>query len=163
MTISRSACNVVKTWRLSLLTTTIQIRSHLPYLVGTAYRSSSSSAWSSVSCFDVRASQSRRLHVRELRDSSVLQRDAASQPSWVALPLSCPGCGGLTQWVNRDEAGFYSVSRKSVKAFLLQSRIPNSSPSPSGTLPIPGDSFPPGVGRSDTSLETEHRLSPIRT
>ncbi|ERF70490.1 hypothetical protein EPUS_07346 [Endocarpon pusillum Z07020] len=34
------------------------------------------------------------------------------------LPVSCPGCGALTQEVNADEAGFYTRSRKSVKDYI---------------------------------------------
>lgn len=34
------------------------------------------------------------------------------------LPWTCPGCGAYTQTLNVDDAGFYSTSRKTVKAFL---------------------------------------------
>ena len=34
------------------------------------------------------------------------------------LPLSCPGCGGLTQNVNLHEAGYYTRNRKSIKNYL---------------------------------------------
>lgn len=34
------------------------------------------------------------------------------------LPQSCPGCGALSQEVNPGEAGYYSRSRKAVKAYL---------------------------------------------
>jgi hypothetical protein len=34
------------------------------------------------------------------------------------LPVSCPGCGALTQWVEPDEPGFYTISRRSIKSFL---------------------------------------------
>jgi genetic interactor of prohibitins 3, mitochondrial len=34
------------------------------------------------------------------------------------LPVSCPGCGALTQEVDGDEAGFYMRSRKSVKEYI---------------------------------------------
>lgn len=39
-----------------------------------------------------------------------------------ALPLSCPGCGALTQTIYPDEAGFYSTDRKSVTSFITQRR-----------------------------------------
>ena len=39
------------------------------------------------------------------------------------LPFSCPGCGALTQDLESDNAGFYSMHRKSVKAFI-QGRRP---------------------------------------
>lgn len=35
-----------------------------------------------------------------------------------SLPASCPGCGALTQETHKDEAGFYTRSRKAVKLFL---------------------------------------------
>lgn len=35
-----------------------------------------------------------------------------------SLPLSCPGCGAFTQWVTPEEAGYYSVNRKSVKEYI---------------------------------------------
>jgi len=34
------------------------------------------------------------------------------------LPWTCPGCGAYTQTLNADDAGFYSTSRKTVKAFV---------------------------------------------
>ena len=33
------------------------------------------------------------------------------------LPWTCPGCGAYTQTLNPDDAGFYSTTRKPVKAF----------------------------------------------
>ena len=38
------------------------------------------------------------------------------------LPTSCPGCGALTQEINRGEAGYYTRSRKAVKLFLRQGK-----------------------------------------
>lgn len=48
-----------------------------------------------------------------------------------SLPFSCPGCGALTQWINADDAGFYSPNRKAVKAWLrrLTPRPVSASPS----------------------------------
>ena len=37
-----------------------------------------------------------------------------------SLPTSCPGCGALIQEAYKGEAGFYTRSRKAVKAFLRQ-------------------------------------------
>lgn len=34
------------------------------------------------------------------------------------LPLQCSGCGALSQTVNKDEAGYYSLSRRNVRAFM---------------------------------------------
>ena len=39
-------------------------------------------------------------------------------PAATLLPVSCPGCGALTQWVEPDEPGFYTTSRRSIKTFL---------------------------------------------
>lgn len=33
------------------------------------------------------------------------------------LPVSCPGCGALAQWVYPNEAGFYNTSRRLVKQY----------------------------------------------
>ena len=38
------------------------------------------------------------------------------------LPTTCPGCGAFAQTVQTGEAGFYSISRKPVKAFVYQAR-----------------------------------------
>ncbi|KIW09968.1 hypothetical protein PV08_11744 [Exophiala spinifera] len=37
------------------------------------------------------------------------------------LPVSCPGCGALTQDVEPREAGYYSRSRKAVRTYLRES------------------------------------------
>ena len=42
-------------------------------------------------------------------------------PNLLALLTSCPGCGAFTQTVNPEGAGYYNVTRKSVKAFLARS------------------------------------------
>lgn len=36
------------------------------------------------------------------------------------LPRFCPGCGAFTQSVDSDQAGFYSINRKTVKAYIAQ-------------------------------------------
>lgn len=41
-----------------------------------------------------------------------------AQASLGHLPVSCPGCGALTQEVDADQAGFYTRSRKSVKDYI---------------------------------------------
>ena len=48
------------------------------------------------------------------------------------LPLSCPGCGGLTQEVDRDEAGFYTATRRSVKDYIRRVKRQNSGPEDEG-------------------------------
>lgn len=40
------------------------------------------------------------------------------------LPIQCTGCGAYAQTSNEKEAGFYSLSRNSVKAFLQGKDIP---------------------------------------
>ena len=40
------------------------------------------------------------------------------------LPWTCPGCGAFTQLSNPDEAGFYSSTRKSVKALISSGNGP---------------------------------------
>ncbi|OAP55287.1 hypothetical protein AYL99_10260 [Fonsecaea erecta] len=39
-------------------------------------------------------------------------------PSPTRLPVSCPGCGALTQDVDPGQAGFYTLSRKAVVKYL---------------------------------------------
>ncbi len=38
----------------------------------------------------------------------------------LALPRSCPGCGAFTQTTDSNNAGFYSIKRRSVNAFVAQ-------------------------------------------
>ncbi|KAI5293219.1 hypothetical protein KEM52_005735 [Ascosphaera acerosa] len=47
-----------------------------------------------------------------------LQQRAPAGTSPAALPVTCHGCGAFTQWVYPDEAGFYTLTRKTVKAYL---------------------------------------------
>lgn len=54
------------------------------------------------------------------RDATSIESNGEPAASLEAtLPLSCPGCGALTQWVDADEAGFYTAQRKAVKAYML--------------------------------------------
>ncbi len=50
--------------------------------------------------------------------AQVEHADVDSVPLQVrdGLPFSCPGCGALTQTADPDGAGFYSRTRKSIKA-----------------------------------------------
>lgn len=34
------------------------------------------------------------------------------------LPRQCPGCGAYSQFVDKEEAGFYTLTRKTIKDFL---------------------------------------------
>lgn len=48
-------------------------------------------------------------------------KDVSSPPlQFLDLPQSCPGCGAYTQNIKKDEPGFYSTNRKTVKLFLNQ-------------------------------------------
>lgn len=35
-----------------------------------------------------------------------------------ALPISCPGCGAFSQWVEPEEPGFYNLDKGSVKKYI---------------------------------------------
>lgn len=48
------------------------------------------------------------------------QHDGTVSKTGLALPAICPGCGALQQTVKPGEAGYYSTSRKSVKAFIAK-------------------------------------------
>ena len=41
------------------------------------------------------------------------------------LPVSCPGCGALTQESESDSPGFYSRSRRAVRRYLKQQKAQN--------------------------------------
>ena len=43
-------------------------------------------------------------------------------PTLISLPSQCPGCGAYTQSSHPENAGYYSVSRKSVKSYINQRR-----------------------------------------
>ncbi|KAK2757674.1 hypothetical protein FQN54_004643 [Arachnomyces sp. PD_36] len=61
-----------------------------------------------------RLAPARRLH----SPSENVQESKIQHLATNYLPVSCPGCGALTQWVDTNEPGFYSTSRRSVKSFL---------------------------------------------
>jgi len=60
--------------------------------------------------------QDRCLHTRPLGREADIQPIDHSKLSF--LPWTCPGCGAYTQTLNPDNAGFYSTSRRPVKAFV---------------------------------------------
>lgn len=49
------------------------------------------------------------------------------------LPVSCPGCGALTQDVDQGTAGYYTRSRKAVKSYLKELRQLEHSSNEDGT------------------------------
>ncbi|KAI9734704.1 MAG: hypothetical protein M1818_006691 [Claussenomyces sp. TS43310] len=53
--------------------------------------------------------------------------DVAHQLHTTRLPRQCAGCGAPSQTVDKNEAGFYTLSRRSVKAFLGQDDLQSSS------------------------------------
>ncbi|OJD31834.1 gtp-binding protein [Diplodia corticola] len=67
------------------------------------------------------------------RTAQGLSRSSAAEPLRHAptppvpsLPLSCPGCGAPRQTVDRNAVGYYSASRRVVKAYLTPSTHPSS-------------------------------------
>ena len=48
---------------------------------------------------------------------------SAHAPGKIPLPTSCPGCGALTQEVDNAEPGFYTRSRKAVRAYSKSRRV----------------------------------------
>ena len=63
-------------------------------------------------------------HKQSLHTETVTTTIASTSPilpshlHLLALPSACPGCGAFTQLVSPEGAGFYTSSRKSVKAYL---------------------------------------------
>lgn len=66
-----------------------------------------------------------RLQVRSLQVRTAdTPRKALPLPSrLLTLPRTCPGCGAFTQITNPNNAGFYSLNRKSVSAFVAQQAL----------------------------------------
>lgn len=63
-----------------------------------------------------------RLQSRSLQvNTTDRPRKALPPPSnLLSLLITCPGCGAFAQITNPKKAGFYSLKRKSVNAFLAQ-------------------------------------------
>lgn len=66
-----------------------------------------------------------RLQMRSLQLSTAgTPPKALPLPSrLLTLPRTCPGCGAFTQTTNPNNAGFYSLKRKSVNAFVAQQAL----------------------------------------
>ena len=62
--------------------------------------------------------QRRRVHIETATASPRQILPTTTLPN--GLPWLCPGCGALTQTVNAQNPGFYSPTRKSVKAFMKE-------------------------------------------
>lgn len=69
---------------------------------------------------NVRSSSKTQKRGYQLESAKSLTRDPPVSSDLLALPRSCPGCGAFTQSVNPEGAGFYSSTRRSVKAFVTQ-------------------------------------------
>ncbi|KAL1648895.1 Mitochondrial ribosome small subunit biogenesis protein [Diplodia intermedia] len=73
------------------------------------------------------ATSARRRTAQDVSRSSAAEPlHHAPTPSVPSLPLSCPGCGAPSQTVDRTAVGYYSASRKAVKAFLAPPTRPSS-------------------------------------
>lgn len=64
--------------------------------------------------------QKRQIRI-EARHIPTVDQPVAT-PALLELPLQCPGCGAYTQSNIPENAGYYSVTRKSVRAYLAQHR-----------------------------------------
>lgn len=43
------------------------------------------------------------------------------KPGLASLPISCPGCGAFTQWIDPEQAGYYTTTRRAVKVYIRDS------------------------------------------
>ncbi|KAL6247721.1 hypothetical protein RBB50_005069 [Rhinocladiella similis] len=81
------------------------------------------------------------------------------------LPVSCPGCGALTQDIEPGEAGYYSRSRKAVKTYLRDSgriglpRDGEKGTETVATVDASGQDVIPEQNADETP-ETQHSLLP---
>lgn len=65
---------------------------------------------------NVNRSQQRLLHLKSSKPGGYAIPDSFS--SKTSLPQQCGGCGALSQTVDRQDPGFYSITRRSVKNYL---------------------------------------------
>lgn len=68
----------------------------------------------------------RRLHTPPETPIENLQESKLQKLATKFLPISCPGCGAFTQWVDSDQPGFYSTGRNHVKKFLRDVAPPST-------------------------------------
>lgn len=69
------------------------------------------------------------------------------------LPLSCPGCGALTQEVDGDEAGFYTRSRRSVKEYIRRVKRVKASIGENGKHIGAAEEEAPGDGSEQQEMD----------
>lgn len=61
--------------------------------------------------------QTLKRHQKHDENTSISPKD-----SIILLPTTCSGCGALSQLLHSDQAGFYSLQRKAVRAYLYHQR-----------------------------------------
>ena len=76
------------------------------------------------------------------------------------LPLTCPGCGALTQTAESDEAGFYTRSRRSIREYLKR-RQRNVTASSSEAASNTVHDAELDVEINNNTMEHENDLSPL--
>jgi hypothetical protein len=79
-------------------------------------------------CAQLSQHTSRRFLSSEVVDNSGVAADAQIQAAkryealaQAVLPRQCPGCGALSQNVLRDEAGYYDITRRGIRKFVVGS------------------------------------------
>lgn len=60
---------------------------------------------------------SRRFITTESKDTARTRQEVPDEIA-TKLPRQCPGCGAHTQFVDKQEAGYYTVTRTSLQSFL---------------------------------------------
>ena len=81
--------------------------------------------------------------------------DQLASESSQALPWSCPGCGAYSQTAHPDAPGYFSLTRKPVKAFLAARDVSTSDE------PLPGEDLP-AVYETTDALSSAPAADPTR-
>ncbi|EKG21961.1 hypothetical protein MPH_00882 [Macrophomina phaseolina MS6] len=95
-------------------------------------------------------SDRRRNALEATRSSAAEQPTDSPSPLVQSLPLSCPGCGAPSQTVDADAAGYYTESRKAVKAYLTPQPLAKAS-----GKDREDDLFMEAVSKLDNSLKEQ--------
>lgn len=99
----------------------------------------------------LRPTQTRPLHAGTAARNHVLP----TPTQLLELPRSCPGCGAFSQILSPDQPGFYSINRKSVKAFVARhEQAPSSESLGKSEL----ETFERIVSNADTSVLSQMGL-----
>jgi len=64
------------------------------------------------------ASQRRCIATAASGEGATILPAAPTARALEKLPRQCPGCGAYSQFVDKEEAGFYTITRKTIKEFL---------------------------------------------